>query len=135
MFYDELYSLPHGPICSNVLDGLNGKKDAAIWAKYITRKDAKTINIAHKVERRDLDEISDSDLNALKTVWDEFGHMTANEIRAWTHDHCDEYVEVPEGSSLPITYKDLFSAVGYDNAAELQDSISHYRKAEARLGS
>ncbi|MFZ2103868.1 MAG: Panacea domain-containing protein, partial [Roseiarcus sp.] len=35
MMFDEYYSLPHGPVCSCAMNGLNGRIDKNTWHKYI----------------------------------------------------------------------------------------------------
>jgi uncharacterized phage-associated protein len=132
MIYDEMYSLPHGPICSNALNGINAEADKGAWARWISlQSDRKTVKLLREPERRYLKELSDSDLEILKSVWARFGRYTASQLRKWTHDHCPEYVET--SGRLPIYYKDVFEAIGYDNAADLADTVKQYRRIEAAL--
>src|SRR5690349_9448667 len=37
ILFDELFSLPHGPICSSTLNGIDGAVHAEMWAEFIAR--------------------------------------------------------------------------------------------------
>ncbi|MCY3787767.1 MAG: Panacea domain-containing protein, partial [Gemmatimonadetes bacterium] len=92
MLFDEFYSLPHGPICSSTLNGINGTLGDSFWDEYIARNG--NIVVAVKaVARDDLDEISDAEMAVIEEVWEEFSKMTASQIRNYTHDNCSEYTE------------------------------------------
>ena len=104
MLFDELYSLPHGPICSSTLNGLDGLLQPAVWDEFITRHGRDRIIAIKKFQRDDLDEISDSEMSALESCWKALGKMSAWEIRNYSHEHCAEYTLVEEGSRAPITY-------------------------------
>jgi uncharacterized phage-associated protein len=129
MLNDQYYSLEHGPICSATLNGINGRADTGAWRKYINLTD-KTVTVRRSTARDDLDQISNSDLEILKKVWSEFGHMKPMEIRQWTHDHCPEYQDVPAGKSLPIPCEDIFEALGKPNAIAMAEEIQARRRLE-----
>jgi uncharacterized phage-associated protein len=136
MIYDEMYSLTHGPICSNALNGINGKLDKTLWSKWVKLdSNNKTVRLLKRVSRSKLDHLSDSDLKIMEQVWASFGHMTSAQIRKWTHDNCPEYTDVAEGSRVPIDYIEVFESVGHENAAELAQNVSQYRRVEAALES
>ena len=128
MFFDEYYSLKHGPICSNALNGINGNLDKGIWAKNVKLKNSRDVELVR--ERLGLDEFSKSDINILRDVWQSFGWMNAPQIRKWTHQNCPEYVEVDVGR-LPITPREILDALGIDDADNLAKQIEEYRHFEA----
>ena len=133
MLFDELYSLRNGPVCSNTLNGIDGKVQNDVWAPRISRN-GNLIFPVRRVTRPDLDEVSDAEMAALDAVWEEFRAYTASGIRNWTHKHLPEYVEVEEGR-LPIDYSDLFKEFGF-NTAEAADAaaeIRAFRRAEGLL--
>jgi uncharacterized phage-associated protein len=136
MIYDEMYSLEHGPICSNALNGINGKIDKSIWSKWVkVLSNNKTVRLQRLASRSKLDHLSDSDIEIMQRIWDKFGQMTSAQIRKWTHDHCPEYTEIDSGR-LPISYAEVFRSVGHeDDAAELAQKVSQYRRVEAALKS
>lgn len=132
MLYDEFFSLPHGPICSSTLYGVNGQLDWNIWSQYISRaKDNKTIKARKKFDRDDLDEISDSEIEALEITWERFGWMTAGQVRNYTHKNCAEYTET--SGRIPISYKEVFVALGIQDAEHLDEEISTFRRSQGVL--
>lgn len=130
MIYDELYSLPHGPVCSAALNGLDGALAGSTNWDCITTYGRQDVHSA-RVSRDDLDELSNADVRVLEQVWLSFGHMTASQIRNWTHNpaNCPEYTEV-EASRLPIRHEDVLKALGKQNAESLADQVSEYRRLE-----
>jgi uncharacterized phage-associated protein len=131
MLYDELFSLPHGPICSSTLNGINGENNSDVWSSYIKRS-GKVVTPTKSLARSDLDQVSDAEIDVLETIWKQFGHMTSSEIRRYTHDHCPEYTEIEKGR-IPISYSELFVALGEQFPQEAEDEIRRFRKAEALL--
>jgi uncharacterized phage-associated protein len=133
IFYDEYYSLEHGPICSNSLNALNGHADDDVWSEYIVVADKKNILASKRKNREEMNQISKSDFSILESVWNKFGWMTTSQVRNWTHKNCGEYVEVGPGSRLPITYESLYKELGYQEAAQMAAHIAEYRNSEAAV--
>lgn len=129
MVYDELYSLPHGPICSSSLNGAEGKLGASEEWKLVAPSGRKDIHGRAKIARGDLDQVNDAEFEVLERVWDKFGAMTASALRAYTHDknNCPEYTEV-DRARLAISYREILGAVGYQNAEELASDIEAFRR-------
>lgn len=132
MLWDEMFSLPHGPICSNTLNGINGELDQKDWSEFIVRLSNRDVSSLIEAKRDQLDEISNAELDVLNGVWESFGWMSAPQIRNYTHKNCPEYTELEQGR-LPISYKDVFEALGEPNAAELEDDIVELRRAQSIL--
>ncbi|WP_165793736.1 Panacea domain-containing protein [Hyphococcus luteus] len=130
MNLDEFYSLPHGPIASSALNGINGEIDHPAWKQIaVSEDDDRTVKLAGEI---DPDHLSKADVAVLEEVWNKFKHLTASEIRNYTHKNCPEYTELEQGR-LPITVKDMLTAVGAADAQSLSDEIESFRKAIARL--
>jgi uncharacterized phage-associated protein len=133
MLFDEYYSLPHGPICSSTLNAINGETaDTEAWAKLIALSGSKDVSAVHAVSRDDLDEISDAEWEVLLYTWHSFGHLTASQIRNYTHKNCPEYVEVERGR-LPIRLIDMLEALGIENAHQVEAHISAARRIDVLL--
>lgn len=130
MTMDEFYSLPHGPICTSSLNGIDGKFDSKEWERV--KAHGRDRVHGKVVSRDDLDEVTNAELKVLETVWDKFGAMSANQVRAWTHasENCPEYVETQK-SRLPITYEDVLRALGKENAREISVEIAEARRLHA----
>lgn len=127
---DRLVSMDHGPVLSKTLDLI---RDTAIdaaedgWNSLIMQKNVHDLELMKSVQDDDLDELSKADIDVLDSVWREFGHLDRWAVRDFTHT-LKEWVD-PDGTSLPIRYKDVFVACGYDEkqAMELSDHINDER--------
>jgi len=131
MLWDELYSLPHGPICSSTLNGIDGSIDEDVWGEFLARN-GNIVVAMKKFGKDDLDEISEAEFASLEGVWAEFGGRTASNLRNFTHDNCAEYTETSKGR-IPISYKDVLEAVGAENADGAEREIASLRKAQSAL--
>ena len=131
MLFDELYSLPHGPICSSTLNGIDGVIHSATWDNFIARN-GNIVVAMKKFERDDFDELSNAEVRAAKAVWDEFGHLTASQIRNYTHDNCPEYTETLK-RRIPISYGDILTALGVEEADLIDREIGEMRRVESLL--
>ncbi|MFH1157792.1 MAG: Panacea domain-containing protein [Pseudomonadota bacterium] len=129
MLYDMFFSLKDGPICSVSLNCINGSLDKEIWSNFITKSQNNVRAIRH-FDRNDYDEISDIEIEALDSIWNSFGWMSASQIRNYTHKHCPEYSPVTTGR-LPIHYPDVFKALRIEDAQILSSEIDQYRKTTA----
>ncbi|WP_158808549.1 Panacea domain-containing protein [Beijerinckia sp. L45] len=96
MFFDENFSLPHGPGGTNSLNGMNGEADEGTWSKFITVANRRNVQVSERLSEDDFDELSDTDIDLIEAVHAEVGHMSTSEIRKHTHD-LPEYVEVETG--------------------------------------
>ncbi|MGH6872420.1 MAG: Panacea domain-containing protein [Rhizomicrobium sp.] len=133
MLFDEFYSLPHGPICSSTLNGLDGLLHKEVWNEFLQRDGRDKIVSMKKFERDELDEISDAELIAIEKVWGELGKYSAWEIRDYSHDKCPEYTLVTEGR-LPISYREVLAAMGEEDAEAVEREISDFRRLEGAMG-
>jgi uncharacterized phage-associated protein len=131
MLWDEFYSLPHGPICSSTLNGIDGIIHEDIWSDFIARNGNIVVAIK-KFKRPEFDEISNADLKTLEAIWAEFGRFTASQLRNYSHKNCSEYTEVESGR-VPISYKDVLEALGDEDAEMVEREIKSLRKAESAL--
>ena len=120
MLFDEYYSLPHGPICSSALNGIDGIIHEEIWDNYIARNGNIVVAIK-SLTRDELDEVSDVELSVVDEVWKELGHMTASQLRNYSHLNCPEYTET-EGR-IAISYKQILRALGEKDADILANDI------------
>jgi uncharacterized phage-associated protein len=127
MFYDEHYSLPHGPVCSSVLNGVNQKSENEIWTQYVARKHNSVASLNDEV-----DHLSRSDLRILQQVWDTFGWMNAVQIRNWTHENCQEYTEINKGR-IRISITEMGAAVGMESPALAAEDLQLVRHRAAAI--
>jgi uncharacterized phage-associated protein len=131
MLFDEFYSLPNGPICSCTLKGIDGVIHTEIWDEFIARN-GNIVVAVKRFLRDDFDEISDDEIDTLDKIWQEFGWMSASQIRNYSHENCPEYTEIESGR-IPISYRDVLEALGDDAASEVDRDIAAFRRAESVL--
>ena len=130
MLFDEYYSLTHGPICSNALDGINGMIHEEIWDNFVARNGNLVVAIK-TLSRDELDEVSDAEIVVISEIWEKFGHMTPSQLRNYTHDNLPEYTET-EGR-IRISYKEIFEALGQEDAENLAKDIDEMVRVDGLL--
>lgn len=126
--YDRMVSMPHGPVLSQTYDlmGGNSKPIQGGWEDWISDRENHNVSLnKEKLSRDSFYKLSNADIEVLDQVWEKFGHMSKWELRDFTHDQCSEWKD-PQGSSLPISYEDVFRAVGKPPiiARELAEQIN-----------
>lgn len=124
---DCLSSLDHGPVVSTTYNCIKKEKGqkGITWHEWIGEKNKYTISLKKDFNNiEELDELSEADLEIMSEVWDKFGWMSWTQIRDYTHDNCPEWKD-PEGSSIPIEYRDVLKALGYgpDRIKNIEASI------------
>ena len=132
--HDSLVSMPHGPVLSMTLNHINGMLDSSPggWDEWISDRENNEVSLVDpsmiRSPEQDLLVLSETDLEILNETWDRFGHMSASQLRNFTHDHCAEWQD-PHGSSIPIDYRSLFKAFGIssENTDALIERIEGYR--------
>lgn len=134
ILFDQFVSMDHGPVTSATLNLVNGYLEApGDWDAFITDRASYSVGVALKsLSVDDLDELSDAEIETLRSVWSSFGHMTKYEIRDWTHDNCNEW-EDPHGSSSPIPYERVLKFLGKGRHAEIADEIESVRALSRSL--
>jgi uncharacterized phage-associated protein len=135
---DRLVSMDHGPVLSRTYNLINGAARSADggWETWISDREGHRVALRDpsmiRSPEQDLSSLSDSDLEVLGDVWEQFGHWKKWDLVDYTHDHCPEW-EDPAGSSKGISYERLFSALGFseDAAAELLERLRVQEAIEA----
>ena len=123
---DRLVSMDHGTVLSKTLDLIRGTCIDSVengWDSLISPKQGYYISLSRQVCDEDFDELSKADRDILEHIWEKFGGFDRWEISDFTHS-LPEW-EDPQGTSLPITYKDFFLALGYEEhqASEISREI------------
>jgi uncharacterized phage-associated protein len=126
-------SMDHGPVNSITLNCINGlESERNGWEDFVTDRASYEVGVVRAVEDRDLDELSRAELETLREVWRDFGHMNQYQIRDWTHANCPEW-EDPKGSSNGIPYARVFKFLNKPNADELAEQAETERALRASL--
>jgi len=126
--FDDFYSMPHGPVPSSMLNGLD-KRFNGPWEAI--EVDGNKITLAKEVST---DRLSKNDIGILEEIWDFFGTMGTWKIRNWTHDNCPEYEEVT-GGRLSIGYDEILHAVGNDESLAISRELHKLQRDIGRLPS
>jgi len=118
MMGDAPYSFEHGPVLSTVFDlaKVNSPKDSLVWNSLVAPSADKYVHLKNpqSFNTDDLLNLSDADIQVLDAVWSQFGHMTASELRDYTHQHLPEYREQEPGRRAQIDRIHLLKAVGFE---------------------
>jgi uncharacterized phage-associated protein len=138
---DRLVSMPNGPVLSMTYDYINGALPSVEggWETWVSDRAGHVVALRDESKIRspeqDLQRLSDSDLEVLSEVWDQFGHWDRWALVRYTHsDACPEW-EDPEGSSRPISYEVLFSKLGYstEQTAALVERLTEQRALNSTM--
>jgi uncharacterized phage-associated protein len=128
---DRLVSMDNGPVLSLTYSHMNGEVASSEngWDTWVADRAAHYISLRKGVRvtdpDRDLLELSDGDLDVLKSVWQEFGGLDQWELVEYTHTHCPEWKD-PKGSMIPMKPEELLAAVGY-NAEQAAELVEHMK--------
>jgi len=132
MTFDEFYSIKHGPICSATLNGIDGNLGYPEWG-ILRLGDENEVSTTRGVSRADLNYVNDAEFEVLTDIWKKFGGYTSGQLRTYTHKHCSEYTET--NSRIPISYGDIFKALGFENPYELEGELADFRRSQSILAS
>lgn len=124
---DHFVSMPHGPVLSRTYELINRSASSDAWDALVAPASGWSVKLRKPVRRSDLDELSDQDIGILKGVQHRFGGMSKWQIRDWTHQHCADEWQDPNGSSFPIPPEAIFRAVGC-NAREAARRAANYNE-------
>lgn len=132
---DRLVSMPYGPVLSHTLNHINGLLPSSKggWDDWISDKENREVALCDpsmlRSPEQDLLALSESDLEVLNDIWEQFGHLSKWQLVDYTHSGaCPEWKD-PGRSSFPITYMDLFKAFDFshDASQELSDRLEIQR--------
>lgn len=129
MNFDSYFSLPHGPVASTALNGMDHELDAPEW-DALALANRRDVTLAQEVGE---DHLSRADKSILDATWERFGGMSASQLRNWTHDNCGEYVEVGPSSRLPIEVAEIMAQVGIEAPDAASRDIRALQKEIGRL--
>ena len=123
---DAMYSMPHGPVLSRVLDFIHDGT-SAIWRKYISSPTADYE--VSRVGELETDRLSEYDIEVLERVDSQFGDLDQWQLEDYTHANFPEW-EDPDGSRLPIDASLILEDAGWE-PADVQHVSSQTRAVSA----
>jgi uncharacterized phage-associated protein len=133
MTLDEFYSMKDGPVASATLNGINGRLNKSLWAKWI-KVDGRQVTAARARKRGEFDQLSNADIRVLDAVWAKFGKLSDHQIWEYVHskENVPEYTKVDSGR-VQIRYSDILAALDKDSAAEIAEEIQIMQREAALL--
>ena len=136
---DNLVSMDYGPVLSITLDYMQGKcgEPGNGWHKWVSRKDGYEVSLVREYGSEDLDLLSDATLEVLEHVLEQCRDMNEWDAVDYTHKNCPEWRKPPSNSSIPITYKQLLCALGYEEgeAARVASELEAQQRINEALSS
>jgi uncharacterized phage-associated protein len=134
MFYDDLFSLPDGPVASVTLNLINGEVEHDLWSRFVSCRSGYDIAVAAGVSENMFDHLSKADMEVLTDLWSRFGTYDRFALRDWTHErqNVPEWRD-PQGSSCRIKHEDVFRLLGKSEAIELAYGVEAYRQMQKYL--
>jgi len=131
--FDSYVSMPHGPVLSFTLDKINDSPPpdgSSYWHRYISERRGHEVALLAGVPN---DQLSRADEHLLDGVFAEFGGMSRWEIRDYSHT-LPEWRD-PNGSSLPIAWRDILLAEGLsdDDVRDVEEGLRAEEFADGLL--
>ena len=123
--YDLFGSMDQGPVLSRTLNLINGTYPsliAADWEEWINDKENYELGCNREFERKDLDCLSDADMEVLESVWADFGHMNQWQLRDYSHTQLPAWTD-PCGAFIAISAEQIVRGLGIDEAEELAQEV------------
>jgi uncharacterized phage-associated protein len=130
LFSDQLYSIPYGPVVSEVNDGID-----------LCEYDAKTIwNFFFTLKGKIVELIKDADYSLLSSFERKIIESAYQKFKGWSFDQLhDFFSKLPEykntNSREIISYEEILAAEGYDPSSiqQLVNEIYYINKLESNL--
>jgi uncharacterized phage-associated protein len=104
---DRYVSMDRGPVLSRVLNLITDPGAPSIWSTVISQPERYEVRLNKQIEK---EELSDAEIELLNEILDQYGNMSQWELVDITHD-LPEWID-PQGSAIPITYRDILLNAG-----------------------
>lgn len=137
--YDNMVAMPFGMVLSNTYNLASGtvKSEPNGWESWVS--DKQNHNVSLKKQNTDIDsfdELSEADIEIVDKVWQRHGDKDQWKLVDMQHDStiCPEWKD-PQGSSVPVSYDDIFLSfgLGRDIALSLSQEIDNHNAINQAL--
>ncbi len=122
--FDDLLSLPNGPVVSRILDLIRNENIGNTWNQFIKKDEYDVVLVKDPND----DELSIAEKELLEQIYNEYKYKDYSEMINVTHD-LPEYKD-PKGSSLPIDYQDILKSSGM-TAFKINEILENIRFIQA----
>ena len=116
----EYFSMPHGPVTSEVLNSINHERGegGGHWSELISKRSVwREVRAIHQSSNENL---SPYELSMIQRLHDQHKSRNKYQLRDWCHVNCKEYEEIFSGR-LPIKIEVLASQIDR-TAGEIESS-------------
>lgn len=123
---DFYVSMPHGPVVSTIYDIIMKNRPSNFWKSFILTL-PKSFEVMLNGAPAPLKKLSQAEVDLIKEVFSNLGQYSGFELEAISHN-LPEWHD-PNGSSIPIEWDELLSALGFDEndinriKAELEEEV------------
>ncbi len=133
--FDDYVCMDNGPVLSRTYSAITVEPDPrhpSYWSTYISAPKNYEVELLGKVAPSD--QLSQAEEEILKSVFAQYGQLSRWELVDVTH-RLPEWRD-PEGSTLPIEYRQILQAEGWadDEIRDLVDAIEAHASAREMLG-
>lgn len=107
---DRYVSMDHGPVLSQTLNLITEEprpEEHTFWANHISQPEKYEVSLHRPAAT---DELSEAELRLIQEIFAKYGHMKRWDLVALVHQF-PEWQD-PEGSAIPIQYRDILKAGG-----------------------
>ena len=129
--YDRYFSLPFGPIPSQVYDNTKGvvRRDDHFWERLIVREEGNSLSVR---EYEDPVSLSEINLTIIRETFRVHRPYIGGQFIDHVHEICPEW-EDPNGSSKPISVESILRAVGVseESTQHILDNMTERALLEA----
>ena len=129
--FDTYVSMKYGPVLSTTYDLI---KDTSFnhgdyWHEYISQPKDYVVRLNQSPSVTALSEV---EIRILNQTFDEYGKIPRFDLVDISHQF-PEFHEPPKGSTLPITYRDIFHALGEDEIeiSRIENELSFYTNLDS----
>ncbi|MBA5249749.1 MAG: DUF4065 domain-containing protein [Gammaproteobacteria bacterium] len=137
--YDNMVAMPFGMVLSNTYNLASGtvRSEPNGWESWISDKQNHEVSLKKRnTNTESFDELSEADIEIVDEVWQQYGDKNQWELADMQHDPkiCPEWKD-PQGSSIPVSYGDIFLSFGLDKdiALSLSQEIDNHNAINQAL--
>lgn len=126
-------SMENGPANEQTHAYLTGAKQAAVWDSYIRTQGENVVLPEGAID--DDGQLSEAETESMDAVWEEFKHMTGEEISEWTHDpdHTPEWVEPKNGEAQKIPMLKILKALNIEDPESALEMLEEHSAIDDAL--
>jgi len=119
--FDSVVSMDNGLVLGETYNLIREDKrpdSNSVWRDFIS--EPINFEVSAKEQETDFDELSDAEENLIIEIFEKFGKMGRWELVDDVHHKLPEWID-PNGSSIPLTYRDILIKSGEKSYADIEE--------------